>query len=61
MSLHHLPKPIMVTADLSSFGLMVGGIVGMLPGIAALFACLWYGIQIWESKTVKRLTGREIE
>jgi hypothetical protein len=24
-----------------------------------LFACIWYFIQIWESKTVKRLTGRD--
>lgn len=58
MNPHHLPHPIYVGADLSAFGILLGSVVGMLPGIAALFACIWYGVQIWESKTVREWTGR---
>jgi hypothetical protein len=30
---------------------LVGSIVGWFPGVAAVVALLWYGIQIYESKT----------
>lgn len=36
----------------------VGTLASLLPAIAALFTIFWTGIRIWETETVKRLTGR---
>ena len=58
MSQHPLPTPVHVGVDLSALGIIMGWLAGYLPAFAALFACIWYGIQIWESKTVRKLTGR---
>ena len=33
--------------------------VGMMPDIMALFTGLWVLIRIWETDTVKFLTGRQ--
>jgi hypothetical protein len=33
--------------------------VGMMPDIVALFTGLWVLIRIWETDTVKFLTGRQ--
>ena len=51
-------SPAHVAADLGALATLIGWFAGMLPAFAALFACVWYGIQIWESKTVRKLTGR---
>lgn len=34
---------------------IVGALIGWLPSIAALVGIIWYGLQIWESKTVQTL------
>jgi hypothetical protein len=36
----------------------VGAITSFLPQVAAVFTIVWYGIRIWESETVRSLTGR---
>jgi hypothetical protein len=36
----------------------VGAITNFLPQVAALFTIIWYGIRIWESDTVRGMTGR---
>jgi hypothetical protein len=37
----------------------VGGtLLGWLPPIAALFAIVWYALQIWESRTVQGWLSR---
>ena len=33
--------------------------IGMMPDIVALFTGLWVLIRIWETDTVKFLTGRQ--
>jgi len=33
--------------------------VGMMPDIVALFTGVWVLIRIWETETVKKLTGRQ--
>ena len=38
----------------------VGALINFLPQIAAVFTIVWYGIRIWESDTVKSITGRPI-
>jgi hypothetical protein len=38
----------------------VGALTSFLPQIAALFTIIWYGIRIWESDTVRRITKRPL-
>jgi len=42
-----------------SFGVLVGTLANALPAIAALMTIVWTLIRIWETDTVKRLTGRK--
>lgn len=38
-----------------------GSLFGLIPAIAAVLAVIWYGLEIYENKTVQRwLTGRRI-
>lgn len=37
---------------------IISTFANILPHIAALFGVLWWGIRIWETETIKRLTGR---
>jgi hypothetical protein len=41
-----------------SVGTVVATIAGWLPEIAALFTILWTAVRLWETETVKKLTGR---
>lgn len=41
------------TADGVAAGTVVMALVGILPGVAALLAAIWYLVQIYESKTVQ--------
>lgn len=45
-------------ANLAAGALALAGWVGVLPPIAAGFGIVLYVIQIWESHTVRALTGR---
>jgi chromate transport protein ChrA len=44
--------------DGASVGTVVATLAGWLPAIAALFTIVWTALRIWESETVKKLTGR---
>lgn len=37
---------------------VVATIIEMLPAVAALFTIIWTGVRIWETDTVRKLTGR---
>ncbi len=37
----------------------VATLVGILPGIAAIFTMVWTGIRIYETDTVQRLLGKK--
>ena len=37
---------------------VLGTLMSYLPAIAALFTIIWTGIRIWETDTVRKLTGR---
>jgi hypothetical protein len=41
-----------------SVGTVLATLAGWLPAIAALFTIIWTALRIWESETVKQLTGR---
>jgi hypothetical protein len=47
------------TADLAFGGVTVGAFFEALPEITALVALCWWMLRIWETETVKRLTGRQ--
>lgn len=44
--------------DALSVATVLGTLVDMLPSIAAIFTIVWTGIRIWETDTIKSLTGR---
>lgn len=44
--------------DLAAIAGGFGAYLALLPDIAALFSILWLAIRIWETKTIRRLTGR---
>jgi hypothetical protein len=37
----------------------VGALMQWLPAAASVFTILWLGIRIWETETIRKLTGRE--
>ena len=45
--------------DALSVGTVVATLVGILPGIAAIFTMVWTGIRIYETDTVQRLLGKK--
>lgn len=45
--------------DAAVLGVVVSSWFQVIPSIAALLAVVWYVILIWESRTVRKLTGRE--
>lgn len=46
-------KAVLYTVDAMSGLAIVATLVGLLPSIAAIAGIVWYGIQIFESKTVQ--------
>ena len=44
--------------DALSVVTVLGALVQALPALAALFTIIWTGIRIWETETVRSLTGR---
>ncbi len=55
---HELTDTSKTIIDGLSIVTVVGALVDMLPSIAAIFTIIWTGIRIWETDTVKKLTGR---
>jgi protein-S-isoprenylcysteine O-methyltransferase Ste14 len=55
---HPLHVALLHLANAVAAGLALSAWAGLIPPIAAAFAIVLYAIQIWESDTVRRLTGR---
>lgn len=51
-------EPIKTTVDYAAAGTAVAAIADWLPKVAALFTILWYAVRLWETETVRKLTGR---
>lgn len=43
--------------DALAAGTALGAVFHIMPEIAALLSIIWYGLRIWESKTVQRWVG----
>jgi FtsH-binding integral membrane protein len=44
--------------DALSVVTVVGTLTEVLPAVAALFTIIWTALRIWETDTIKKLTGR---
>lgn len=51
-------RTINYTVDAISASAILATFAGLLPPLAGLAGLIWYGIQIWESKTVQRHVRR---
>lgn len=47
------------TADMAAGGITLGAFFEAIPEITALVALGWWLLRIWETETVKKLTGRD--
>ena len=54
----HLNEGLKHLVDGLSVITVLGTLIDMLPSIAALFTIVWTAIRIYETDTVRRLTGR---
>jgi glycerol-3-phosphate acyltransferase PlsY len=50
-----------IVIDAAAVGTGLGSWLALLPDVAALFSVIWLAIRIWETETVKRITGRGTE
>lgn len=41
-------KSLMITADITALGVVLGAAFQILPAIAGLLACVWYGFVIYD-------------
>lgn len=55
---HEVSETTKHVVDALSVATVVGTLVEFLPSIAALFTIVWTAIRIWETDTVRGLTGR---
>lgn len=46
--------------DIASVGTVIGTMTSHLPSVAAILTILWTGIRVWETDTVRSLTGRAV-
>lgn len=56
---HEISETTKHVVDAASVLTVVGTLVEFLPSVAALFTIVWTGIRIWETDTLRRLTGRK--
>ena len=54
----HLGQTEKHLIDIASVVTVVGTLSNYLPHVAAAFTIVWTAIRIWETDTVKYLTGR---
>lgn len=47
--------------DAASVFTVIGALSELLPPLAALFTIVWTGIRIYETKTVQRLLGKDLQ
>lgn len=45
--------------DIAALGSITLAFLDIVPKMAALFGAIYYAILVWETKTVRRLTGRD--
>lgn len=56
---HEISETSKHIVDVFSAATVLATLVDMLPSIAAIFTICWTAIRIWETDTVRGLTGRK--
>ena len=56
-----LTEQTKTVVDALSIVTVVGTLLQALPALAALFTIIWTAIRIFESRTVQKLLGKEVE
>lgn len=56
---HEVSETTKHVVDAVSVLTVVGTLVEFLPSVAAVFTIVWTGIRIWETDTLRSLTGRK--
>ena len=59
MALNHMSEGAKHVGDAVSVITVVGTLAQILPSIAAIFTIIWTTIRIFETKTVRKLLGKE--
>lgn len=57
-SLHDLVERVAEPGDAAAYAIVLGAVANILPSIATFLSILWLALRIWESDTVRGLTGR---
>jgi hypothetical protein len=57
--MQHIPEHTKHIVDGLSVATVLGALTAWLPPIAALFTIIWTAIRIWETKTCRKLLGRD--
>jgi len=64
MTLANLPEAAKHAADKATVSSLAAAWVvdhtGLFTGIAAILTVIWFAIRIWESDTIRDLTGRKL-
>jgi len=55
---NHLDTPVKLGTDVAGFTVLIGAFMNVLPNITALLTLVWLLIRIWETDTIRNLTGR---
>jgi len=45
--------------DIAAGSIAFGTVIQVLPAVASVFTIVWMALRIWETETVKKLTGRD--
>lgn len=53
--------PVVLAGDTTALMAILASLAGLIPSIAGVIALIWYGIQIWESRTVRVFVQRRRE
>jgi hypothetical protein len=59
MALHQMSEGAKHVGDAVSVITVVGTLAQILPAIAAIFTIVWSAIRIYETKTVRKLLGKD--
>lgn len=55
---YRMTRPGLIFADTLAGAAIVGSLVQWLPAFAAVVGAIWYGVQIYESKTCQQIIVR---
>jgi hypothetical protein len=59
MAFEHMSESGKHVGDALSIATVVGTLAQVLPSLAAIFTIIWTGIRILETRTVRKLLGKE--